>query len=526
MFSAADVARWAEEGAPALRGTYVHRIWRTDDGWALLARRHENDDPNARAVERVALDIGLAREAPRCVVVPPERVAADDKRCKKAAARDAHPFLSLLRKRLVGCRVLDFEQVAGDRILRLRCERSERAAAEEGPRGRSLIVEFLGRRGNLLLVEQGAPEEGERIVRALEAGPARRPLAEGEPYAPPPPRPGGPDPEPRLCPELSPDPETLRLGIAVSTAQRARAAEVARQSRRAELLRATRKAIARAEGVLRKLEAQLREVERADEYERLGDLLKANLGRLPRQAGRVTVTDYTREEPRELELELDPQRTVREAMEGYYKKAKKLRKGEVHVRTRQGETDALVADLQAIADELSALSDDDQEALDRCERALRRLKALPRKTAAPKQKQQPNQGPRRFRTKEGHEVLVGRNDMENDRLTMRMARGRDLFFHVAGCPGSHVILRVDPQRPPNHESLLDAASLAAYYSKARQRGFVDVHYTPRKWVKKPKGAKPGLVTISNYKTVRASGSGERVQRVLASARSEDDEHED
>ena len=135
-----------------------------------------------------------------------------------------------------------------------------------------------------------------------------------------------------------------------------------------------------------------------------------------------------------------------------------------------------------------------------------------------------NQGPRSYRTLEGHEVLVGRSDEENDRLTMQIARGNDLFFHVRGCPGSHVILRVDANRPPNHESLADAAALAVHYSKARNRPSVDVSYTPRKWVKKPRGAKPGLVQISNEKTIRAGGDPERLRRVLASRdRPEEDE---
>ena len=148
---------------------------------------------------------------------------------------------------------------------------------------------------------------------------------------------------------------------------------------------------------------------------------------------------------------------------------------------------------------------------------MRKKGALP-KQKGPRVRQQVNQGPRSFRTLEGHEVLVGRNDDENDRLTMRTARGKDLFFHVRSCPGSHVILRVDPKRPPNYESLLDAATLAVYYSKARQRGAVDVSYTPRKWVRKPKGAKPGLVIVSNQKTLRTGGNPERLRRVLGTAR--------
>jgi predicted ribosome quality control (RQC) complex YloA/Tae2 family protein len=109
---------------------------------------------------------------------------------------------------------------------------------------------------------------------------------------------------------------------------------------------------------------------------------------------------------------------------------------------------------------------------------------------------------------------------------MRVARGNDLFFHVAGCPGSHTILRVDPKRPPNHESLLDAACVAVHYSKARNRGAVEVHYVPRKWVKKPRGAKAGLVQISNFKSIRAGGDPERIQRVLATAASRGDAAEE
>ena len=85
-----------------------------------------------------------------------------------------------------------------------------------------------------------------------------------------------------------------------------------------------------------------------------------------------------------------------------------------------------------------------------------------------------------------------------------------------------MILRVDPKRPPNHETLLDAATLAAHYSKARNRGAVDVSYTPRKWVKKPKGAKPGLVQISNEKVIRAGHDQERLRRVLDSLQREED----
>jgi predicted ribosome quality control (RQC) complex YloA/Tae2 family protein len=520
VFSAGDVELWVKEASPALRGAYVHRVWRTETTWVLLARHHEGGDPEARAVERIAFEVALDGQWARAVAVTPDWVSADDKKLKKAWGKDGHPFLTLLRKHLVGCRLRGAEQVSGDRIVRLTCERPARSPnnpeAEEGPLLRHLVVELIGRIGNLILTTQGETSEPQVIVRALNAGRSRRPLASGDAYQAPPPRPNAGEAPAELVTDVAPNHETLALGLAVAARQRAVEEEAAQSSRKGALLRAAKKAVKRGEGVLKKLEAQLAEVAKADEHERLGDLIKANLHELPAQAAAVTLTDYATGE--QVELKLDPTKTVQQAMKASYKKAKKLRSGEIHVLTRQGETDAQLEELRVALADLEAAADDDEEGLDALEARLRKLKVLPKAKQKQKQKQQVNQGPRSYRTKEGHEVLVGRNDDENDRLTMRMARGNDLFFHVAGCPGSHVILRVDPKRPPNHESLVDAASLAVYYSKARNRGRVDVHYTPRKWVKKPKGAKPGLVTISNYKMVRAGGEGERIQRLFDTAR--------
>ena len=522
MFTAGDVKRWAEEADGALRGAHVHRAWRTEDTWVLLVRFHEEGDPSQRSVSRCAVEIALAAEFARCVAVTPEWVSADDKKAKKAWGRDGHPFLTALRNHLVGCKVLGVEQLAEDRIVQIRFESSGSADSEDGVPAdsefaiRTLSVELIGRVGNLILT--GASEESASpiVVKALNAGRKGRPFPAGEPYVLPPPRPGGARAEPALATDVAVSSESLAVGMASAEHQRALASDAALRSRRGVMRQALKRAVKRCQGILKKLEIQLADVGKADDYERKGNLIKANLGTLPRQAAKVTVVDYEGDEPAEVELELDGSKTVQEAMKAFYKKAKKLRSGEIHVLTRQGETDALLVELQALRDRLAEIADDDDDALDGVEAELRKRGVLPKAKASKKKpnKQQINQGPRRFVSAEGHEILVGRNDDENDKLTMRVARGRDLFFHVRGCPGSHVIMRVDVKRPPNHESLLDAAALAAYYSKARRRGTVDVSYTPRKWVKKPKGAKPGLVQISNAKTVRASGDGDRIKRVL------------
>jgi predicted ribosome quality control (RQC) complex YloA/Tae2 family protein len=92
-------------------------------------------------------------------------------------------------------------------------------------------------------------------------------------------------------------------------------------------------------------------------------------------------------------------------------------------------------------------------------------------------------------------VLAGRNDADNDHLSLRMATPNDWWFHVRGLPGSHVILRVPPGRDPDRNILKQAAAIAAYHSKARQGGIVPVSATRARFVTKPRGAKPGTVQI-------------------------------
>jgi len=123
--------------------------------------------------------------------------------------------------------------------------------------------------------------------------------------------------------------------------------------------------------------------------------------------------------------------------------------------------------------------------------------------------------PKRYRTQDGLEIWVGRNDEGNDYLTTRLARGNDLFFHLDGYPGSHVILRTEGRLDPSPRSLLDACELAVHYSKQKNAGSADVHMTPIKNVKKPKGAKPGLVYVRSGRTIRLKRDPKRLQEILA-----------
>jgi hypothetical protein len=109
-----------------------------------------------------------------------------------------------------------------------------------------------------------------------------------------------------------------------------------------------------------------------------------------------------------------------------------------------------------------------------------------------------------FRSSEGMQILVGKSSKDNDTLTLKVARSEDFWLHVAGYGGSHVVLR-NPEKLPAapKQSLLEAAQLAAYFSQARNAPKVEVHYTQKKFVSKPKGAKAGLVRLKEYKSISA-----------------------
>ena len=108
----------------------------------------------------------------------------------------------------------------------------------------------------------------------------------------------------------------------------------------------------------------------------------------------------------------------------------------------------------------------------------------------------------RYDLGDGWEALAGKTDADNDLLSLKVARANDLWFHVHGLPGSHVILQGTEGECPDHAVVKTAASIAAWHSKARNAGWVPVSCTEAKHVSKPRGAKPGFVTIRRQKTVK------------------------
>jgi len=340
-----------------------------------------------------------------------------------------------------------------------------------------LLLELTGRHGNLFVLD------GEdRIVASLLPNRShRRDLQLGRPYqppasAPPPPRP------PRF------EPPGVGQQLAAFYGERER--EQALGSRRAAALRQLRTLRKR---LARKADRQLDEASREDriaELRREADLLNAHFGALRRGRDSVEVPDVFEPGAPPREIALDPAIAPREQVERRYRQARRLERGMVRAEEEYGRTAAELEGVEAaIATLESAVDEADLEA---------RVAALPPRW-------QPQGGPRRrarpeerlpyreFRTAGGQLIRVGRSGADNDALTFRHARGRDVWLHVVGRPGAHVVIPLDRGAVPDPGTLEIAAQLALAHSGFAEGDDGEVAWTRVKYVRKPRGVPPGAV---------------------------------
>ncbi len=254
-----------------------------------------------------------------------------------------------------------------------------------------------------------------------------------------------------------------------------------------------------------RIRADIDDADNADLYEKMGNVLMCHIAQIPPNVDTITLPDVFDPSCEDMDISLNPRRTASENASAYLKRAQKARKGAPILAKRLEDAQRERDKIQRYADRLNAIRSED--AFDEIRRELEdaRLIKAPKKRPQVRSKRQSGDiHPRRYRTRDGWRVLVGRNNAENDRLTKSSGRD-DLFLHVHGCPGSHVILKRDGKADrPSRKTLEEAASLAAYWSKARGAQSVPVNYTEVRYVRKPRGAPPGLVAIRNEKTVMVS----------------------
>jgi predicted ribosome quality control (RQC) complex YloA/Tae2 family protein len=284
---------------------------------------------------------------------------------------------------------------------------------------------------------------------------------------------------------------------------------------------------------LEKLDRELEAARSAENLERQGELLKGVLSQVRRGDSQVVARDY--ETGEEVAIALDPVKSPAENLEALFKRYRKAIRTLTKAGAQQQAVREASEELQTAQREFEALGEGDTAALQAfAERpAVRRLLSRYASRPAPAAKtarttvrklaghEVPGRlAPRRYRSSSGLEIWVGRSDEGNDYLSTRLARGKDLFFHLDGAPGSHVVLRTEGRDDPPSEALLDACELAVHFSKFKNASRADVHVVPIKNVRKPKGAKRGLVMVHGGKTIHLRRTPERLQRIL-DARIED-----
>jgi predicted ribosome quality control (RQC) complex YloA/Tae2 family protein len=234
------------------------------------------------------------------------------------------------------------------------------------------------------------------------------------------------------------------------------------------------------------LQKDLVKTEKSDAYHHTADLLMAYLSQVQPGTTELTVIDWFDPDQKEVTIRIDPAKPATAQADKLYQRSRKLRDSIPYLQKRLRKNGKELARLREIARDI--------EMPGKKKLAQEIMKEHDDRHSG-------KYNPRRYRTREGGWLLlVGRTEDENDYLSLRIAAQNDIWFHAHGCPGSHVVLKLEGRKDnPGRKTLEEAAAAAAYWSKARGSTRVPVSYTRAKHVTKPRGAKPGLVTIRREK---------------------------
>jgi predicted ribosome quality control (RQC) complex YloA/Tae2 family protein len=451
----------------------------------------------------VAIDFGLRQRGLLFISVDPALPRLHlIKRRVRDLERQSTPlnqFGLALARELSHTTMLSIEKDSLDRVVRFHFDGQDELGEQKTA---TLIAQLTGRSANLFVTD-----EEQTIIQAARFtdNSGQRP---GERYTPP-----AGEAKPQTTPTKLLD--LIRSGDFSSPSEAAdsyftslvtqREFESRASAARAQI----RKRISQQQKLLKKLQSDLESYADADEHKRAGDLLLANLANANRKGNRVELIDYFSENAAPIELELDESTSLTEEAQRRFALYQRSKRALAQIASRIVEVEREIHKLQAeqlkledqlaSADHPSDLTGLAESPVAHDSRGTDILSGLPPKRARGDAKRIP--GTRRYLSSDGLEILVGRTSKDNDHLTLKIARPNDLWLHAADYGGSHVVIRNSTRKDVPHRTLIEAAQLAAYFSQAKKDPKVDVHYTQRKFVSKPKGAKPGLVRLQRFKNI-------------------------
>ncbi|WP_288962583.1 NFACT family protein [uncultured Streptococcus sp.] len=252
---------------------------------------------------------------------------------------------------------------------------------------------------------------------------------------------------------------------------------------------------------LAKQEKELAATENAEEFRQKGELLTTYLSMVPNNQDQVELDNYYTNE--KITIALDKSLTPNQNAQRYFKKYQKLKEAVKHLTGLIEETKHTITYLESVETALSHASISDIEDI---REELMETGFVKRRT---RDKRHKRKKPEQYLASDGKTIImVGRNNLQNDELTFKMAKKGELWFHAKDIPGSHVLIKDNLN--PSDEVKTDAAELAAYYSKARLSNLIQVDMIEAKKLNKPTGAKPGFVTYTGQKTLRVTPTEEKI----------------
>jgi len=395
-------------------------------------------------------------------------------------------FVMFLRKRLANAVLESLEKLENERVLRLAFSAKDELGQTENY---TLVVQLTGRSSNLLLLD--------KYDFVLDA--CRETFGAGQEIAS------------RYLPPVR-DAETRRYSDAESFSQGEftslsesldayftnQEAERNFQAKANAARNKLKQEISKREKLARKLNQDLEKHGDAETWKRFGDLLLANVATATRQGDVISVTDFYDEETPVVEIKVDENDSLTDAAGKFFKRYTKARNARTELSKRLEDLEAQISDFKLQSENLEAAitERDEQFSSDFTDE---KIESKPTKS---KGKQTESfTGARRYDSSDGFEILVGKGSKDNDFLTFRVAKSSDLWLHAADYPGSHVIVKNPNRGEIPHKTLLEAAQMAAFFSRAKEQPKVAVHYTQKKFVNKPKGAGAGLVSLSSFKTI-------------------------
>ena len=513
--------------------------------------------------------------------------SAQNARCHLTGSRFTNPLeppalCMLMRKQLLGGRVLSVRQVEGDRIIHIDMDTIGEMGDHEP---RRLVLEIMGRHSNLMLLNgEGRILESAHHVNA-EMSRVRQVQA-GMMYAPPPGQgklnpaemkaeallerieaqgnlpfekalagaisglsqisageialralgPGGrfegtEEEKGAVCEKIAAflrrlpdmaDPRSLRdeegetmdffpfpylsqnparqesrqtLSLAVEAYYGSRDQRDRLRQRSASMVRLLKTQVERCEKKLSLQEEELAGAARMEEYRIMGEVLNANLFSLKKGMREATLPNWYGQEGETILIPLDERLTPSQNAQKYFKKYQKARSARISAQEQREKTLQELDYLEGMLLDVEKCVEESE--LEEIRGELVRTGYMKRVTNRRQQRSLPQSRPYRYLSRDGIEILVGKNGPQNDRITGG-ARPEEMWLHAKDMPGSHVIIRCEGEIP--QETLKQAAMLAAWYSKGQRSSMVPVDYTRRKYVKKPSGSAPGKVIYTHQKT--------------------------